>query len=141
LVGADAAMKAVEIKNLAKALGITLIDKNDQEYFRQWLRTGAIPPTAEERVRLEAEEYTARGLAVLNRTPNELSPDSIDELMAIADQVGKKLKITGLALFTEGLGFPAVKKSVPAVKKQLRQDIGNLALTRLKGISIRDTLE
>ena len=140
LVGAFAAMKAAEIQKLAKALGITLIDKNDQEYFRQWLRTGAIPPTAEERVRLEAEEYTARGLAVLNRTLDELSQDSIDELMAIADQVGKKLKITGLALFTEGLGFPAVKKSVPAVKKQLRQDLDNLALARFKGVQIRGTL-
>lgn len=137
LVGAFVAMKAAEIKNLAKALGITLIDKNDQEYFRQWLRTGALPPSAEERVRLAAEEYIARGRAILNRTPHELSPDSIDELMAIADQVGKKLKLAGLCLFAEGLGYPAVKKSVSAVKKELRQDLDNLALARLKGVNIR----
>ena len=127
------------VKAIAKKFDVALVDKNDADAFERWLKTGVKPPTVEERLQAEIEPEIQAALELRDQTRRELTPETIDQIMLVAERVKTAHKIPGLALFMRGLDVVPTAKSAAALVKELRNFLEDYALNRFKATQIRES--
>lgn len=127
------------VKQIAKKFEIALIDKNDADAFERWLKTGVKPPTVEERLQAEIAPEIQAALELRDQTRRELAPETIAQIMLVAERVKTAHKIPGLALFMRGLDVVPTTKSAAAMIKELRNFLEDYALNRFKATQIRES--
>lgn len=125
-------LSATAVKTLGKTLSINLVDKNDVDIFVNWIQTGTKPPTAEEKLQQELQETVAQAIQLLDSNLIELSQESIDQILDIAESVSKKHKIIGLKQFIYGLHYEPIGKSKKAMLKDFSAQLHSEMLSRFK---------
>ena len=129
------------VKAVAKKFEIALVDKKDVDAFERWLKTGVKPPTVEERLQAEIEPEIQVALELRDQTRRELAPETIAQIMLVAERVKTTRKTPGLALFMRGLDVVPTAKSAAALIKELRNFLEDYALNRFKATQIRESGE
>lgn len=129
------------VKAVAKKFDIALVDKKDVDAFERWLKTGVKPPTVEERLQAEIEPEIQAALELRDQTRRELAPETIDQIMLVAERVKTARKTPGLVLFMRGLDVVPTAKSSAALIKELRNFLEDYALNRFKATQIRESGE
>lgn len=129
------------VKAVAKKFDIALVDKKDVDAFERWLKTGVKPPTVEERLQAEIEPEIQAALELRDQTRRELAPETIAQIMLVAERVKTAHKIPGLVLFMRGLDVVPTAKSAAALIKELRNFLEDYALNRFKATQIRESGE
>ena len=129
------------VKAVAKKFEIALVDKKDVDAFERWLKTGVKPPTVEERLQAEIAPEIAAALELRDQTRRELAPETIAQIMLVAERVKTTRKTPGLALFMRGLDVVPTAKSAAALIKELRNFLEDYALNRFKATQIRESGE
>lgn len=127
------------VKAVAKKFDLALVDKNDVDAFERWLKTGVKPPTVEERLQAEIEPEILAALELRDQTRRELAPETIDQIMLVAERVKMTRKMPGLALFMRGIDVVPTTKSAAAMLKELRRFLEDFALNRFKATQIRES--
>lgn len=129
------------VKAVAKKFDLALVDKNDVDAFERWLKTGVKPPTVEERLQAEIASEIQAALALRDQTRRELAPETIDQIILVAERVKTAYKTPGLTLFMRGLDVVPTAKSAAAMIKELRRFLEEFALNRFKATQIRESGE
>lgn len=129
------------VKAVAKKFDIALVDKKDVDAFERWLKTGVKPPTVEERLQAEIEPEIQSAVELRDQTRRELAPETIDQIILVAERVKTAHKMPGLALFMRGLDVVPTTKSATAMLKELRRFLEEFALNRFKATQIRESGE
>lgn len=127
------------VKAVAKKFELALVDKNDVDAFERWLKTGVKPPTVEERLQAEIEPDIQAALELRDQTRRELAPETIDQIILVAERVKTAYKTPGLELFMRGLDVVPTAKSAAAMIKELRRFLEEFALNRFKATQIRES--
>lgn len=127
------------VKAVAKKFEIALIDKKDVDAFERWLKTGVKPPTVEERLQAEIEPEIQAALELRDQTRRELAPETIDQIMLVAERVKTAHKVPGLTLFMRGVDVVPTAKTAAALIKELRNFLEDYALNRFKATQIRES--
>lgn len=138
LVADFAKATGTTVKAVAKKFGIELADKNDAPDFERWLRTGVKPPTLEEKLRDQIAPEIELALELRDQTRRELAPETIDQIVAVAERVKTAFKLPGLALFMRGIDCVPTSKTAAAAMKELRRLLEDFALNRTKATQIRE---
>ncbi len=131
---------ASTVKAVAKKFDLALTDKKDADAFEHWLKTGVKPPTAEELLKGEIEPEIKRALELRDQTRRELAPETIRQILEVAERVKKTFKAPGLAIFMRGVDAIPTAKTVAALMKELRDFLEDYALNRYKATQIREEL-
>lgn len=129
------------VKAVAKKFDIALVDKNDVEAFERWLKTGVKPPTVEERLQAEIAPEIQAAVELRDQTRRELAPETIDQIMLVAERVKTAHKVPGLTLFMRGVDVVPTAKTAAALIKELRNFLEDYALNRFKATQIRESGE
>lgn len=127
------------VKAVAKKFAIALVDKKDADAFERWLKTGVKPPTVEERLQAEIAPEIQAALELRDQTRRELTPETIEQIILVAERVKTAFKTPGLALFMRGLDVVPTTKSAAAMIKELRRFLEEFALNRFKATQIRES--
>lgn len=129
------------VKAVAKKFDIALVDKKDVDAFERWLKTGVKPPTVEERLQAEIAPEIDAALELRDQTRRELAPETIDQIMLVAERVKTTHKVPGLTLFMRGIDVVPTAKTAAALIKELRNFLEDYALNRFKATQIREAGE
>lgn len=124
------------VKLIAQKFEIALVDKNDADAFERWLKTGVKPPTVEERLQAEIASEIQTALELRDRTRRELAPETIKQILAVAERVKKAFKAPGLALFMRGIDAIPTAKTPASLIKELRDFLEDVAVNRQKAMQI-----
>ena len=125
-------MTSPDIKKIAKKFDVNLSTQADVEAFACWLSTGVKPPTQEERIRNEIEPYLQRAIQIRDKNLDELTKESTDEILAIADEIRKKYNVAGLKVFIKGLGREAIGNTAVEIRKEIASILLQTANCRFK---------
>ena len=120
------------VKAIAKKFDLNLSTSKDAELFAEWLQTGIRPPTKEEQLKQDLDDYIKKTLQLRDRDHRNLSEETTSEMLQIAEDVFKKHKIAGLKEYMVGLGLDPQGKSKATLINQIKSHLGNLALSRFK---------
>lgn len=120
------------VKAIAKKFDLNLSTSKDAELFAEWLQTGTRPPTKEEQLKQDLDDYVKKTLQLRDRDHRNLSEETTSEMLQIAEDVFKKHKIAGLKEYMVGLGLDPQGKSKATLINQIKSHLGNLALSRFK---------
>lgn len=129
------------VKAVAKKFDIALVDKKDVDAFERWLKTGVKPPTVEERLQAEIAPEIDAALELRDQTRRELTPETIEQIMLVAERVKTVHKVPGLTLFMRGVDVVPTAKTAAALIKELRNFLEDYALNRFKATQIRESGE
>ncbi len=124
------------VKLIAQKFEIELVDKNDADAFERWLKTGVKPPTVEERLQAEIASEIQTALELRDQTRRELAPETIKQILAVAERVKKAFKAPGLALFMRGIDAIPTAKTPASLIKELRDFLEDVAVNRQKAMQI-----
>ncbi|MBP5623188.1 MAG: hypothetical protein J6X44_14370, partial [Thermoguttaceae bacterium] len=120
------------VKVIAKKYDLNLSTSKDAELFAEWLQTGTRPPTKEELLKQDLDDYIKKTLQLRDRDHRNLSEETTSEILQIAEDVFKKHKIAGLKEYMVGLGLDPQGKTKATLINQIKSHLGNLALSRFK---------
>ena len=126
------------VKLIAQKFEIELVDKNDADAFERWLKTGVKPPTVEERLQAEIAPEIQAALELRDQTRRELTPETIKQILVVAERVKKAYKAPGLALFMRGINATPTAKTPAALIKELHDFLKDVALNRQKAMQINE---
>lgn len=126
------------VKLIAQKFEIELVDKNDADAFERWLKTGVKPPTVEERLQAEIASEIQTALELRDQTRRELAPETIKQILAVAERVKKAFKAPGLALFMRGIDAIPTAKTPASLIKELRDFLEDVAVNRQKAMQINE---